>query len=98
MIRDVTEGAAKFGFKNGDIVVKFLGEDATFTNFMKLIEKVRKLNVGDKYEVVVKRDNEEVTINAQLIQTIEHNVLEPVENMTERQKMLFNAWKVNLPL
>lgn len=98
MLRDVSAEAAVFGFKNGDIVVKFLGEDATFTNFGKLIDKSRKLNIGDEYEVLVKRDGEEKLIKAKLFMSIEHNVLEPMENMNARQLKLFDAWKRNMPL
>lgn len=98
MIRDVTEEAAEFGFKNGDIVIKLLGEDATFVSFGKLLEKIRLLKVGDEYDAVVKRDGKEINIKANIIQSVEHNVLELVENMSPRQKELFDAWKINLTL
>lgn len=96
LLQKVADEAKEFGFRDGDIVVKFLGEEAKFETFMDLIQKSRQMKIGDEYEVVVNRDGEEILIKAKMLQRILHNVLEPVEHMSAHQQKLFDAWSKNL--
>ncbi len=58
------ENAEKAGFKTGDMIVSFNGED--IKNSDDLINKVRKCKVGDTVEVVVSRSGQEIKIKTQL--------------------------------
>ena len=65
---------------------------------MELIQKSRQMNIGDEYEVLVKRNGEEILIKGKMLQRVQYNVLEQINNMSTRQQKLFEAWQKNLPL
>ena len=71
-IAEVTGKAAKqAGFKEKDKLVSFNGEKIKSSE--DLISKVRKCKIGDKVEVVVSRDGQNITIKTKLEETIVTN-------------------------
>ncbi len=92
----VSEEAKVYGLKDGDILVKLLGTELTFQNANQVFGKLTEMKVGDPYEVVVRRGDEELTLQGKLVQRWTYHVFEDAGTLTDRQEMLRRAWLMNL--
>ena len=81
-----------FGLKEGDIILKVFGEDVSLKNTDEIIERKNKMTPGDKYEVAVKRGDEELTFTGTLFERMDYHILKVDENCTEQQKEFRNVW------
>jgi len=88
----VSEEAYDSGLREDDIIVKVLGNELSMQNARQVFKDIRAMNVGDSVDVVVERDSKEIDVNVILQQRIDHHIFEGMDELTEEQKLLKNAW------
>lgn len=86
------------GLKIGDTILKINGEEINPQNYFTIVGELTKKETGTKYEITVRRDNEELTLTVPLFEKYNYNVFEEMENPTQEQLRLRNIWMQNLPL
>ena len=96
VIMDVTEEGSESGLKAGDIPLKVLGTEVSMRTAREIFGKIRTMKVGDKVDMVVQRGDEEVELNITLQQRMDKHIFEDMEELTEEQQMLRDAWTKNL--
>jgi predicted metalloprotease with PDZ domain len=84
------------GLKAGDVILKLLGEDLTLQSIRNLLGEAYKLPIGDTCDLVVRRNDEEVEVIETLKERVNRHIFESVEELTEEQKLLREAWSKNL--
>ncbi len=92
----VKNEAQKFGMIDGDILVRVLGEEITLKTARGILQKTHEMSVGDPYEMVVRRNGEEITLRGVLLQRKTRHIFEEVENPTEEQIRFREVWMKNL--
>lgn len=92
----VSEEGSKSGLQEGDVLYKIFGEEVNLQSAQKLLGQIMSMNVGDTVEVVVKRGDKEVTASIPLQQKKDKYIFEEMNQMTEQQKFLRDAWRRNL--
>lgn len=95
-IRSVDDSAQQFGFRNGDVLLKLFGAEMNLGNARQMIGKTGTMKVGDSYEVVVRRDGKEVTLQGRLLQRMVKHAFEDSKTLTPEQKFLREHWMKNL--
>ena len=78
------------------MIIKILGEEVNMQNIREVAKKSYEMSVGDPYEMVVRRNGEEVTIKGVLLQRKTRHIFEEVENPTEEQIHFREIWMKNL--
>jgi predicted metalloprotease with PDZ domain len=96
MTLNVSDEGKKNGLEEGDVVLKVLGEEFNMQTARSIIHEVWAMNVGDTCNIVIKRDDAEMELNVILMQRMDRHVFKEMENITERQKFLRDAWSRNL--
>jgi len=86
------------GLKIGDTILKINGEEINPQNYFTIVGELTKKETGTKYEITVRRDNEELALTVPLFEKYNYNVFEEMENPTQEQLRLRNIWMQNLPL
>ena len=81
-----------FGLKEGDIILKVFGEDVSLKNANEILKRKNKMNVGDTYEIIVKRGDEELTFTGTLFERMDYHIFNVDENPTGQQKEFRNVW------
>ncbi|MEX2189586.1 MAG: peptidase [Bacteroidota bacterium] len=92
----VSDETKAYGLQDGDILVKLFGTELTFQNAGAIFATLGEKKVGDPYEIVVRRGDQELTIQAKLVQRWTYHVFEDAGTLTDRQEMLRNSWMKNL--
>lgn len=93
------EGKAQsFGLQRGDILVRVLGQEVSLQTFRNIADSAYTMNVGDEYNIVIKRDGKEIEMTGVLFQRISRHVFESIEEPTPEQKFLREKWLQNLVL
>ena len=87
-----------FGLKAGDQIVKLFGKDVSAQTYSTVLQDLGNMKVGDKYQIVVKRDGKDIEFTGTLFHRMDYNVLEPDPNATADQLKLRSAWMKNLPI
>ena len=95
-VSSVEEAAKPFGFREGDVLLKLLGTELTLQNARQLIGSIASMKVGDPYEVVVRRNGQEITLQGKLIQRTVKHAFEDMKTLTPEQKFLREQWMKNL--
>ena len=96
MTLNVSDKAKKYGVQEGDVLVKALGQELNMQTFRTVRQEVLAMNVGDPCDIVVKRDDEEIELALTLLQRMDKHIFEEMDNLTEEQKFLRDAWSRNL--
>jgi len=94
----VGERAEEFGMQNEDIVISVFDEQVTLKSARGILQRMHKMNVGDPYEMVVKRDGIEIVLNCELLQRKTRHVFKELENISDEQKSFRDIWSQNLEL
>lgn len=92
----VTGEAEKFGLQEKDVIIKVFGEEVNMQNIRGVANKSYEMNVGDPYEMVVRRNEEEILIKGVLLQRKTRHIFEEIENPTEEQLRFREIWMKNL--
>ena len=95
-ITGMSKACTDAGLKKGDVPIKVLGTDLSMENARQIFGKISSMNVGDKVTMVVQRGENEVEINIPLQQRTDKHIFEEMENPTEEQLKLREAWSKNL--
>lgn len=85
------------GFRTGDVLLKIMEKNVTLESIRDVIGDVNLLNVGDIIKVLVRRNGEEVELSVKLKQRISRHVFEEVDELSDSQRLLREAWVKNLP-
>ena len=92
----IEDEARKFGMVDGDILVRVLGEEINMKTARGILEKVHEMSVGDPYEIVVRRDGNEITLSGELLQRKIRHVFEEMKKLTLKQQAMRESWMNNL--
>jgi predicted metalloprotease with PDZ domain len=92
----VSEESIKAGLQLGDVVVKILSEEVTMQSAHRLFGMISSMKVGETVEIIVRRGEEEILASVPLQQRMDKHIFEPMEQITEQQKLLREAWSKNL--
>jgi len=92
----IEDEARKFGMVDGDILVRVLGEEINMKTARGIFEKVHEMSVGDLYEIVVRRDGNEITLNGELLQRKTRHVFQEMKKLTLKQQAMRESWMNNL--
>lgn len=97
-IEGLTSSHKPFGLEQGDVIESVFGIEGTTENMQAINEEKSKYNPGDKYNIVVKRGDDTISLTGELVRRMEQNVLEASDNLTQEQEKLRDVWMVNLPI
>ncbi len=95
-IESFSENHENFGLEVGDVILKVFGEEIKLSNYQEFIDMKNNMKPGDKYEITVKRGDEEFTFEGTLFLAIERDVLQIDPEATPKQKALRDSWSKNL--
>ena len=90
------ENAGNSELKVGDVPLKILDIDVNMENARQIFGKLNSMNVGETVNVLVLRGDEEIEVNVTLQQRMDKNIFEEMENPSEEQLQLREAWSKNL--
>lgn len=96
IIMGMSDAAMQAGLMESDIPIKILGTEVNMSTAREVFGKLSSMAVGDTADVVVKRGTEEIELNIPLQQRMDKHVFEDMENLSEDQKKLREAWLKNL--
>ncbi|MCK5147193.1 peptidase [bacterium] len=96
LFENVRSRAEEYGLRNGDILTHLFGEKVTPENVRELGPKLFGMALDTPFEMIVERDGEEITLQAQVFQAKDYHVFEEVETLSMQQKTLREAWVKNL--
>jgi len=96
IILSASQESQKSGLQAGDVLVKVLGQDANMENIRQTVKKIRAMKIGDTIELIVRRDDKEIPLTITLQQRMDKHIFEEMENPTEEQLKLRDAWSKNL--
>jgi predicted metalloprotease with PDZ domain len=96
MTLNVSDRGRDNGVQEGDVMLKVLGKDFNMQTARSIVQEVWAMNIGDSCDIVIKRNEEEIELTAVLWQRTDRHVFEEMENLTEEQKFLRDAWSRNL--
>lgn len=88
--------AYQYGLRSGDIILKILGREVNVQSFRSIADSAYSMNVGDEFDLVVKRGEEEIELTGILFQRKAYHVFEAIEEPTTEQEFLRNQWLKNL--
>ncbi len=97
IIIGVNENCEKAGLKEGDIPLKILDTEVSMATAREIFGKLNSMAIGDTVSIVVQRGNDEFKTNVALQRRMDRHVFEEMENPSEDQKELRDAWLKNLP-
>ena len=95
VISAINDETKQFGLQEGDAIVKLMGGELNAQNAQQTFGKIAAMKVGDPYEIVVRRGEKEITINAKLVQRMKRHVFEDMGTLSEKQKSLRERWMKN---
>lgn len=95
-ILGVSEISAEAGLQANDVPLQILGIDVSMTTAREIFGKIQSMNVGEKVNMIVQRGDEEVEVNVPLQQRKDKHIFEDMENPTQEQLKLREAWSKNL--
>jgi predicted metalloprotease with PDZ domain len=96
MTLNVSDAGKKNGVEESDVVLKFLGKDFNMQTARSIIHEIWEMNIGDTCDIIIKRNEEEIELDVVLMQRTDRHVFEEMENLTEEQIFLRDAWSRNL--
>jgi predicted metalloprotease with PDZ domain len=97
---EMNDFGREMGFMEGDVIMNFNGTDLTLDNVLNAIDAFRNnVKEGDKVTITVLRENEKGKVkkkklkaNARTVTVQDEYVLRYMDNPTDRQKLIRNAW------
>jgi predicted metalloprotease with PDZ domain len=96
MTLNVSDRGRENGVQEGDVLLKVLGKDFNMQTARSIVQEVWAMDISDSCDIVIKRNAEEIELAVVLMQRMDRHVFEEIENLTEEQKFLRDAWKRNL--
>lgn len=95
-ILGISEISSQAGLNAEDVPLKILGIEVSMTTAREIFGKLHSMKIGDMVDIVVQRGDKEVEVSVPLQQRMDKYIFEEMENLTEEQKMLREAWSKNL--
>lgn len=96
VIAAFSDSHENYGLQRGDKLVKIFGEECTFNNLRSLLDRSKDMAVGDEFEIVVKRGDEELSFTGRLFQRYKRHVFNLKEELTDEESKNRDAWLKNL--
>jgi predicted metalloprotease with PDZ domain len=92
-----TGGAsADAGLQVGDVPLKMLGTEVNMSTARELFGKLHSMSFGEPVDIVVRRGDEEIEFSVPLQQRMDRHIFEEMEDPSEEQINLREAWSKNL--
>ena len=91
-----SEISTQAGLQVNDIPLKIIGIEVSMSTAREIFGKLQSMNFGEKVNIVVQRGDKEVEVNVPLQQRKDKHIFEEMENPTEEQLKLREAWSKNL--
>ncbi|NWF88244.1 MAG: PDZ domain-containing protein [Ignavibacteriaceae bacterium] len=95
-IAGLSEECKNAGLAVGDVVIKVFGEEVNMQSIQNLFGRIYSMHVGDIVEITVRRDGNEISASVPLKQKMDKHVFREMEQITDEQKQLREAWLKNL--
>jgi predicted metalloprotease with PDZ domain len=95
-IAGISKESAEAGLQEGDVPLKVMGTAVSMETVRQVFGKIQSMKVGDPVNMIVQRGSEEVEVNVPLQQRKDKHIFEEMENPTEEQLKLREAWSKNL--
>ena len=92
----VSEISAEAGLQSEDVPLKILDIEVSMTTAGEIFGKLQSMKIGDRVDIIVKREDKEVSVSVPLQQRVDKYIFKEMENLTAEQKMLREAWSKNL--
>jgi len=88
----------ELGLQNGDRILKVDGQEISMKNIRSIFAEINKLGLDESFQLTVSRDENEMdfTLTKFTRDKIEKHFFEVIENPTEEQLTLREAWMKNL--
>ena len=96
VILTVSKESQEAGLQAGDVLIEVMGQEANMENIRQTVKKIRSMKVGDSVEMTVRRNDKEIPLTIKLQQRKDRHIFEEMENPTEEQLKLRDAWSKNL--
>lgn len=96
IIVGLSDEAKEAGLKEGDIPLQVMGTDVSMETARKIFSQLRTMSVGDSIDIVVQRGSEQAKLSVPLQQQKDTHIFEEIENLSDKQKALREAWLRNL--
>jgi predicted metalloprotease with PDZ domain len=91
-----SEISTQAGLQVNDIPLKIIGIEVSMSTAREIFGKLQSMNVGEKVDIVVQRGDKEFEVNVPLQQRKDKHIFEEMENPSEEQLKLREAWSKNL--
>jgi predicted metalloprotease with PDZ domain len=91
-----SEISTQAGLQVNDIPLKIIGIEVSMSTAREIFGKLQSMNFGEKVNIVVQRGDKKVEVNVPLQQRKDKHIFEEMENPTEEQLKLREAWSKNL--
>jgi predicted metalloprotease with PDZ domain len=88
--------AYQYGLRSGDIILKILGREVNLETFRSIADSAYTMSVGDEFDLVVKRGDQEIELTGILFKRKSYHVFESIEELIPEQKFLRDRWLKNL--
>jgi predicted metalloprotease with PDZ domain len=96
VVSGIDESTPDFGLAVGDTILTVFGTEMNMHSYQHLNARKSSMQVGDTYEVTVKRGDSTLTLEGVLAQRWDRNVLEVDQNATDEQKRMRGIWSRHL--
>ena len=98
LVQNVSDEMKAFGMEQGDIILKYNGEDVFLNNAQTVLQQIQSSPVGQEFEFIVKRGSDEVSVKGKLIgiDEVKKHYFTFDENASSKAKKLREIWLKNL--
>ena len=94
----VYDEAYEWGLREGDILLELFGEQVNFESIKVLAQRAFEMEVGNTYEMKIKRGNKVFDLKGRMLQRKQKHVFEEYDLISPEQSALRDAWTKNLEL
>jgi predicted metalloprotease with PDZ domain len=96
IIVGLSEECLEAGLQEGDVPVEVMGIGVSMESARQIFTQINSMKVGDVVDVKVLRGDEELEIKVPLQQRMDKYIFEDMENPTQEQLQMREAWSKNL--
>lgn len=95
VVQSIPVGSEESGLREGDVLLKVFGTELTLENAREMFRRTQTMKIGDPYEVVVRRNGQELAVTGKLLRRMSRHVFEDNGSLTTEQKSLRDRWLRN---
>ena len=95
IVQSVPDESKESGLQEGDVLLKVFDTELTLVNAREVFNKVLTMKVGDPYDVIVRRNGQDMALKGKLLQRISRHAFEDIGTLSDEQKALRESWVKN---